>query len=104
MRLVVALTLVLASLGAFAQGYPNRPVKLIVAIRDFLPKIERSPETDMPFDRRREWLQLIQKNKPALPTQLPSNPNDKKRAIRNLPHARLLLSYEAFKVLDESAS
>ena len=31
MRLVLALTLLLTSLGAFAQGYPNRPVKLIVA-------------------------------------------------------------------------
>src|SRR5690349_9280680 len=31
MRLVVALTLLFASLGAFAQGYPNRPVKLVVA-------------------------------------------------------------------------
>ena len=31
MRLVVALTLLFVSLGASAQGYPNRPVKLIVA-------------------------------------------------------------------------
>jgi tripartite-type tricarboxylate transporter receptor subunit TctC len=31
MRLVVALTLLFVSLGAFAQGYPNRPVKLVVA-------------------------------------------------------------------------
>src|SRR6476646_4262915 len=31
MRLVVALTLLFVSLGASAQGYPNRPVKLVVA-------------------------------------------------------------------------
>jgi len=31
MRLVLAITLLAASLGAFAQGYPTRPVKLIVA-------------------------------------------------------------------------
>jgi tripartite-type tricarboxylate transporter receptor subunit TctC len=31
MRIVAALTLLVASLGALAQGYPNRPVKLIVA-------------------------------------------------------------------------
>jgi tripartite-type tricarboxylate transporter receptor subunit TctC len=31
MRLVIALALLVASVGAFAQGYPNRPVKLVVA-------------------------------------------------------------------------
>ena len=31
MRLIVACALFLLSVGAYAQGYPNRPVKLVVA-------------------------------------------------------------------------
>ena len=31
MRLIAACTLLFLSLGAYAQGYPNRPVKLVVA-------------------------------------------------------------------------